>query len=107
MPSRSLQVPYQAFLAQNAKHASIVQALPTLQPALQKALAEMILIRIFDDFQQALAGIAYRLACQTPCVDGTMPLLLAWPARSATGGQLLFETHGRASHVYVKWWKTT
>jgi len=103
MPAPSLRVPYQTFLERNQKHTLIANALPALDPSLQKALAELVLIRLFDDFQEAISGIAYRLACGTPYQDGTLPTLLAPAARSTDGARRLFEFHGRPRQKYVKW----
>lgn len=107
MAARSLRVPYQTFLDQNAKHSKIANALPGLKPALQKALAELVLIRLSDDLQEAIAGMAYRLACATPYIDATTPSLLTDPARSGIGARGLFETYGRTKYKYVKWSKTS
>lgn len=108
MPPRSLRVPCDWFLAQNAKHCQIEAALPTLNPALQKALAELLLMRLFDDLQEALAGIAYRLACGAPYVDNTSPTLFTAPARSTMAARTMFETYNRGGRrYYVKWSKTT
>ena len=110
MPAQSLQVPYRTFLERNHKHVLIANALPRLEPALQKALAELVLIRAFDRlFSRSIpAGAAYRLACGTAYVDGTSPSLLVSAARSTSGGRWLFENHARKSRPkYVKWSKTT
>lgn len=107
MPARSLKVPFDWFLEQNLRHSRIVAALPGLDPALQKALAELVLIRLFDDLQESIAGMAYRVACGTPYVDGTSPGLLTSPARSADGARLLFQSHGRGGKTrFVKWSKS-
>lgn len=103
MPARSLRVPHAWFVQQNAKHMGIAGALPTLEPNLQKALAEMLLIRLFDDLQEAVAGIAYRLACGSPYIDGTPAGLLSAQARSNDGARTLFEWHNRGRHQHVKW----
>lgn len=107
MPAQSLSVPHKIFLQRNAQHVAIANAIPTLAPALQKALAELLLIRLFDDLQDAISGAAYRLACGTSYVDGTTPNLLTPAARSATSARTLFENHGRARPKYVKWSKAT
>lgn len=103
MPSPTLQVPYQTFIERNQRHTQITNALANIDPSLQKVLAEMILIRLFDDLQEALSGMAYRLACGTSYIDNTSPNLLTPPARSTSGARLLFEQHGRPRHKYVKW----
>ena len=105
MPPRNLRVPYSEFLERNTRHTQIAKALPDLQPALQKALAELIMIRLFDDFLEALSGVAYRLACDTPYLDRSNPVLLAPAASSALGARTLFETHNRTKFQHVKWSK--
>ncbi|MDQ1700534.1 MAG: hypothetical protein QOG34_2397 [Frankiaceae bacterium] len=65
------------------------------------------MMRLFDEFQEALAGVAYRLACGTPYVDGSLPTLLTAPANSTAAARDLFENHGRAKPQYVKWSKVT
>lgn len=107
MPAPTVRVPYSEFLDRNARHAQIAQELPNLGPALQKALAELLLIRLFDDFQDAIAGIAYRLACEAPYLDATAPTLLIPAAKSSESARYLFETHNRNKHRYVKWSKAT
>ena len=60
-------------------------------------------MRLFDEFQEALAGIALRLACGAPYVDGSAPTLLLPAARSTAGARILYEQHGRAKNKYMKW----
>lgn len=103
MPRPSLGVPYREFIERNQKNSAIAGAIVGLEPALQKALAELILIRLWDDFQEAISGIAYRLACGTPYGDGTVPTLLTAPARSTAGARILFETYGRTGQKQGKW----
>jgi len=74
---------------------------------LQKLLAELVMMRLFDDFQEAIGGVACRLACGTPYRDGSLPILLTAPAKSTLGARDLFETFGRPKRQYVKWSKTT
>ena len=107
MPTQNLAVPYQEFLNQDSRHGQIVAALPAIEPRLQKLLAELILMRSFDEFQTAIAGIACRLACGTNYVDGTAPQLLVSRARSTAGAIDLFENHGRQRRRYVKWSKVS
>lgn len=107
MPKASLKVPYQTFMDRNYRHSGVVDALPQLEPGLQKLLAEMVLIRLFDDLQEALSGMAYRLACGTDYLDGSSPTLLTSPARSTAGARALFEGHNRTKNTYVKWSKVS
>jgi hypothetical protein len=64
------------------------------------------MMRLFDDLQEAIAGVALRLACGTAYADGTRPNLLTAPARSTAGARQLFETHGRPKPKDTKWSKT-
>lgn len=103
MPPQTLAVPYSTFIARNHQHGRIAAALPGLEPTLQKALAELILIRLSDDLQEALAGIAYRLACGTSYLDGSSPTLLVPKARSTDSARRLFEEQGRTKSKPAKW----
>lgn len=65
------------------------------------------MLRLFDEFQEALAGVALRLACGTRYLDGTAPVLLAGPARSTSGARNLFETVGRTKPARTRWSKSS
>jgi hypothetical protein len=72
---------------------------------LQRLLAELVMMRLFDEFQGALAGVALRLACGAPYGDGSAPLLLTPAARTTATARTLYERHGRAKAKYLKWSK--
>lgn len=74
-----------------------------MDPKLQRLLAELVMLRLFDEFQEAMSGIAARLACGTPYADGTIPRLLTGPARSTDGAWLLFSDYGRAKPHRLRW----
>jgi hypothetical protein len=78
-----------------------------VDPKLQRLLAELVMMRLFDEFQDALAGIALRLACGAPYADGSAPLLLTTAARSTGGARILYEQHGRPTAKFMKWSKVT
>lgn len=105
MPAQSLSVPYEQFRRRALRHDQIAKALPTVDPRLQKMLAELVMMRLFDELQEALSGIALRLACGTTYADGTTPLLLVPPARSLDGALVLFSTQGRPKPSHPKWSK--
>ena len=63
------------------------------------------MIRLFDEFQDALAGIALRLACGAPYADGSTPQLLTSAARSTGGARALYEQHSRPKTKNMKWSK--
>ena len=78
-----------------------------VDPKLQRLLAELVMMRLFDEFQEALAGIALRLACGAVYADGSAPQLLTAAARSAAGAKALYEQHGRRTTNEMKWSKVT
>jgi hypothetical protein len=84
-----------------------MQGLSQIDVRLQKLLAELVMLRLFDEFQEAIAGVALRLACGTLYADGTSPSLLTAPARSTAGARHMYETIGRARPVRVRWSKAT
>jgi hypothetical protein len=84
----------------------VIFGLPSIDVRLQKLLAELIMMRLFDELQEAIAGVALRLACGTRYADGTAPHLLTAPARSTMGARHLYETHGRPKVKACKWSRT-
>jgi hypothetical protein len=86
-----------------ARHDQVIQGLVGAEPRLQRLVAELIMIRLFDEFQEAIAGVALRLACGTRYADGTAPALLTTPARSTAGAFQLFENFGRPKPRSPKW----
>ena len=103
MPAPNVAVPHSDFLDQCARHDKVIAGLPSVEAGLQKLLAELVMMRLFDEWQEAVAGVAYRLACGAPYVDGTIPNLLTGPATSTSNARTLFENHGRVKPRYVKW----
>jgi hypothetical protein len=95
VPSQSVAVPHSELLSRCSRHSLVISGLGGVDARLQKLLAELVLMRLFDEFQEAIAGIAFRLACGTPYVDGTVPTLLTSPAKSTSGARVLYETFGR------------
>jgi len=70
---------------------------------LQRLIAELVMMRMFDELMEAISGVATRLACGAPYVDGTSPLLLVPPSTSTINALYLFENHNRARHQFAKW----
>ena len=103
MAAPNVSVPYREFLQHCARHDQVVAGLPSIDPRLQRLLAELVMMRLFDEFQETLAGIATRLACGTAYGDGTPPVLLTAPATSTGGARVLFSQHGRPKPVNVRW----
>lgn len=107
MPAPNVAVPYTRFSRKCDRHSSVVAGLATLaDPKLRRLLAELVMMRLFDDFQEALEGVAVRLACGADYADGSPPTLLAPPARSTRHAMTNFETLGRGgSHNPARWSK--
>ena len=92
MPAQNLAVPHIGFVARSNRHGQVIQGLSQIEIHLQKLLAELVMLRLFDEFQEAIEGVALRLACGTPYVDGTAPVLLTAPATSTSGARQMYET---------------
>lgn len=107
MPPPNVRVPYDEFSSRCVRHDTVVKGLLTVDVSLQRLLAELVLMRLFDELQEAIAGVALRLACGATYVDGTAPQLLTPPASLTANARILFETHQRTKQQYVKWSKTT
>jgi len=105
VPAPNVEVPYREFLRRCGRHSQVVDGLSTVAPPLQRLLAELVMMRLFDDFQEAISGVALRLACGAPYGDGSEPKLLTGPARSTTSARVLLETHGRTKSKPLKWSK--
>lgn len=105
MPAQNVAVPHAEFVARSSRHTQVIQALNQVEVRMQKLLAELVMLRLFDEFQDAIAGIAFRLACGTPYADGTVPKLLTAPAKSASSARTLYETFARPRPKPVKWSK--
>jgi hypothetical protein len=107
VPRRSVKVPVNEFRHRCDKYDKIISGTAGLHPSFRWMVGELILLRLFDDFQEMLEGVAVRLACGASYADGTMPILLASPARSTSGAIALFETHGRLKPKQMKWSNST
>jgi hypothetical protein len=105
VPAQNLVVPHTEFVGRANRHGEVLQGLSQVEIRLQKLLAELVMLRLFDEFQEAIAGIALRLACGTPYVDGTAPALRTAPARSTAGARRLYETFERAKPSRLRWSK--
>lgn len=107
MPAPNVAVPHSEFVERSNRHIRVIQGLGQVDVPLQKLLAELVMLRLFDELQEAIAGVAVRLACGTPYADGTLPQLLTAPGRSTSTARRLFETVGRTKPVAPRWSKTS
>jgi hypothetical protein len=107
MSAPSVAVPYAQFLKQCDRHSDIVDGLQSVgDPRLRRLLAELVMMRLFDDFQEVLKGVAVRLACGAAYIDGSSPTLMVQPARSTREALVNFQTLGRGGkQKYDQWSK--
>lgn len=103
MAKINVAVPHGEFVARCKRHSQVIAGLPQVEAKLQKLLAELVMMRLFDEFQESISGIALRLACGAPYADGRLPNLLTSAAASTIQARDLFENHGRPKRKFVKW----
>ena len=65
------------------------------------------MVRLFEEFQDALSGIASRLLRGASYVDGTAPQLLVPAAKSSRAAVTLMTSHGRSRPAQLKWSKAS
>ena len=83
---------------------SLCGTLTKLSAVHQKLVAEIIILRLFDLFENLVSSVSAKLACGARYVDGTRPTLLVNRARSLQGAKTLFQTHGRQRpRSQLKW----
>jgi hypothetical protein len=103
MPAPNVAVPYLEFTARSNRHNQVRAGLTTVDPKLQQLLAELVLMRLFDEFQEAVSGIAWRLIAGAGYADGSVPTLAVPFAPSRTHAIELMQNHGRAKAIGLKW----
>lgn len=92
---------YGRFVASLGKAAS-VRPSSGLSVDVQKALAELVLLRLFFCLESYLEDVTCRLACGCDYVDGSAPnLLVASASRAAAIANL--RSHGRTKAIDLKW----
>lgn len=78
-----------------------------LKPTHQKLVAEIVLLRLFSLFENAISSISLKLTCGANYADGTPPLLTI-RARSAVSARNLLQQHGRVRTRHeLKWTKAS
>lgn len=107
MVKPKLQVPLDRFLVSTKKLDQIQSGSADLTPAIQKLVAELVVLRLFDDFQTAVKGSALRLTCGATYVDGTSPKLLVTPAPSTAAAEHILRNHGRNKQAKLNWSKAS
>jgi hypothetical protein len=74
-----------------------------LPPKEQRLIAEIVMLRYFAVFEEAIASAAMRIACGVQYVDGSAPVLLHH-SRTIAQAELNMRTLGRVRPLrYLKW----
>jgi hypothetical protein len=103
-----LSVDYTVYCQDVDKLVSLQSQVVTLRPEHSKLVAEIVLLRLFDLFQQCLESIACKIVCGAPYVDGMHPTLLRPAAHSRTAAERLMLSHGRSRPRHgTAWSKAT
>lgn len=105
MPSPNVAVPHREFATRTHRLNEVVGGLKGVDPPLQRMVAELVMLRLFDELQEGLLGVATRLACGAAYVDGTRPKLLTAPATSTQRAEELFKNFNRTKTVTLRWSK--
>lgn len=77
--------------------------LGNLDPAHQKLVAEIVLLRLFSLFENFISSVCIKLVCGASYADGTSPNLIIGAHSSQSARQLL-KTYGRTRHRYTLTW---
>ncbi len=94
---------YSFYNGETNKLLSLCGTLNNLEAVHQKLVAEIVLLRLFDLFENFVSLIAYKVACGSTYIDGSVPALLV-NADSINNARILFQTHGRTRQRYqLKW----
>jgi hypothetical protein len=89
--------------SETARLLSLCGTLNNIEPVHQKLVAEIVLLRLFDLFENLVSSISTKLVCGATYGDGTAPILLA-RARSNQRARTLFQMHGRARPRHQLTW---
>lgn len=77
----------------------------SLEVKYQYFIAEMIMLRLFSTFEDAVSGMAHKIASGATYINGVNPKLIT-QANNIAGSRSLFMMHGRVRPVqYLKWTK--
>lgn len=98
-----VSVPLRDFSLAIDRHLTILDGVGSLPPRTQKLVAELLLVRAFDEFQTAIAGMAWRLSCGAQYLDGSRALLLNGPYQSEGAAMTAFRRVGRSSDRQCRW----
>lgn len=73
-----------------------------LQPKYSKAVAELLMIRLFDVLTEGITSTAVKIVCGAACVDGSAPLVLL-RARSRASALYMMSNAGRPTPRGLRW----
>jgi len=101
----SLENEYKWYSAETNKLKSLITEISIIEPKYQKFIVEMILIRVFYNFENYVSIISKKVA--TGCIysDSTSPVLLL-KSSSITKSDNLFKNYGRNKPLFNLNWAT-
>jgi len=103
----SITPDYRVHDLETSRLLSLSGTLSNLPPVHQKLVAEIVLMRLFDLFQNLVSSVSEKLVSGASFIDGTSPALLT-SARSAQGARNLFQMHGRPrARQQLRWSKAS
>lgn len=102
----SILVDYSTNQIETDRLLDLCRTIGSLQAVHQKLVVEIVLLRMFSLFENAVASISIKLVCGASYVDGTAPNLLI-RANSAISAHNLLKTHGRTRQRSLSWSKSS
>lgn len=81
--------------------------LPEVGAKYQPLVAELIVLRLFSVWEQAIAEVSSKIACGALYCSGTAPGLLGQPARSMVDAMSIFSTRNRVKARSPRWSKAS
>lgn len=107
MPRVRIGVPLAAFTDKCDRYLVVAGKIASVEDQeLRRMMAELVMMRLFDDLQELIEGVALRLACGATYGDGSVPALLVPQFRDTGQALMAFKTLGRTKPKDAKWSKS-
>lgn len=106
MPRVRVGVPLNTFTDKCDRYLVVARKVAFIEDhEIRKMMAELVMMRLFDDLQELVEGVAIRLACGATYMDGSTPVLLVPHFRDTGQALTAFDTLSRARPKHAKWSK--
>ena len=104
----NIRTAYNKVVSQQSSFETLLTSINELSARDQRLVSEVVFLRFFSVFEQAVCTSACRLVCGTVYGDGVSPNLIGPNARSTIHAENLMKTHGRNRGLnHLKWTKAT